>query len=552
MRTACYARFSSDLQKDTSLEDQLRVCREYVDHHGWHWQDQQVYSDAAVTAASLEGRPGIQAVLAAATAPARPFDVLVVDDSSRVARDLPDALRVLQRLKFCGVRVIYISQGIDSANEQAETLVAVHGIVDGLFLRELAMKVRRGLAGQLERGFATGSSHYGYRAIPIPDPSGKRDARGRQAWLGVRLEIDEAEAAIILCIFEWYAAGLGVGTIVDRLRVAQTPGPRGGTWKVGAVRDVLKNERFTGRAIWGQTRYERVPGTRRRVARPVPRSQWRIQERPELRIVSDHLWATVQARREAMGQVARQAGSSLMRGSNAALHSKHLFSGFMRCGLCGSSFAVVSGSWGTSSYGCIRRSKNGRTACENRFTIRAPVADRALLDGLRKELTSPDLLAYISRRLADALNQVNDARPRQREELAASRLVLGQRLGNLLAAVEHGAGTSTVFQAIRDREAELRTIDAQLVQLEEPLEQRMAVIPGWVRAQLDDTAALLGEVSERAKLQFQRLGLQFTVTPIYEADRIFLRAEGHGAFEQLAFGRYVDLATRSTPDPLGP
>ena len=69
--------------------------------------------------------------------------MILVDDSSRVSRDLADALRIIQRLKFAGLRVIYISQGIDSASEVAETLIAVHGIVDSLYLREMAAKNAR-------------------------------------------------------------------------------------------------------------------------------------------------------------------------------------------------------------------------------------------------------------------------------------------------------------------------------------------------------------------------------------------------------------------------
>src|SRR5688500_19474406 len=153
MRTSAYARFSSDLQKDTSLADQLSTCREFAQRQGWEWQDGQVYTDAGISGSSIEGRAGLYSALTAAASVPRPFDVLLVDDSSRVARDLPDALRVLQRLTFAGIRVIYISQGIDSASEQAETLVAVHGLVDSLYLRELAAKIRRGLRGQIIRAF---------------------------------------------------------------------------------------------------------------------------------------------------------------------------------------------------------------------------------------------------------------------------------------------------------------------------------------------------------------------------------------------------------------
>ena len=83
------------------------------------------------------------------------------------------------------------------------------------------------VTGQLERGFATGSSHFGYPSANIPDPTGKRDNHGQAAMLGARLEIDESEAAIIRRVFEWYADGVGVPTIVRRLRADNAPGPRG-------------------------------------------------------------------------------------------------------------------------------------------------------------------------------------------------------------------------------------------------------------------------------------------------------------------------------------
>src|SRR5687767_13017353 len=102
MRTACYARFSSELQRQTSIDDQVRECREYSKRHGWHWQATHIYSDKGISGSSIEGRAGLQALLAAVASKPRPFDVLVVVDSSRVARDLPDAVRFLLQLVFSG------------------------------------------------------------------------------------------------------------------------------------------------------------------------------------------------------------------------------------------------------------------------------------------------------------------------------------------------------------------------------------------------------------------------------------------------------------------
>ena len=122
MRCAVYARFSSDLQRKTSITDQIAVARAHAAGHGWTIEDRHIYTDAALSGASTDGRPGLQALLDAAHDTPQGFNVLLVDDSSRISRDLADALRVMQRLRFAGVRVIYISQGIDSASEQAETL----------------------------------------------------------------------------------------------------------------------------------------------------------------------------------------------------------------------------------------------------------------------------------------------------------------------------------------------------------------------------------------------------------------------------------------------
>src|SRR4029079_16317816 len=116
-----------------------------------------------------------------------------------------------------GVRVVYVSQNIDSANDTAATLIAVHGVVDSLYIRELAKKSKRGLRGQLERGFATGSITLGYRTVPVPDPSGRTDVNGYPVLLGKRVEVIPEEARTIVQIFEWYAAGLGTGRIVARL-----------------------------------------------------------------------------------------------------------------------------------------------------------------------------------------------------------------------------------------------------------------------------------------------------------------------------------------------
>lgn len=551
MRCAIYARYSSDLQRATSIEDQIRVARTYAEGQGWSVDDGRIYPDAGITGASIDGRPGLQALLAAAAVRPLPFEVLLVDDSSRVARDIADAIRVLQTLKFFGVRVIYISQHIDSANEQAETLVAVHGMVDSLYLKEAAKKIKRGLAGQHARGFATGARTFGYRTVAVLDPSGKVDADGHPALLGKRVEIHPDEASTIRQVFEWYASGIGVSTIVVRLNRENRRGPRGRRWRAGAVRTVLQNEKYRGLLIFGRQAADRRPGTRQRVMRDVPRDRWLVQERPELRIVSDEWWSRAQARRaEVRSAYNMKPKQTLVRGKNAALYSRHLFSGFMRCGVCGGAITTVTGGFGSPRYGCLTSWKNGRDVCGNRLTIRAKVADPALLAGLRAELLRPETLQQVTHALADQLSRVIDQRPKLRARAEEAMREARRRLENLITAVEGGAGATSLLDAIRAREADVQRLRSELDALSEPLEHNLAVMPTWVRQQLDDVAGLLSDTPERTKAEFKRLGVSFTLHPVHEEDqRPFLRAKGTTEFAQLLSGQYSSCSTTDATLP---
>lgn len=540
LRAGCYARFSSDLQRETSLEDQIRGCHEYSTRQGWTWQDDHVYTDAGISGASLEGRAGLRALLIAASSTPRPFDVLLVDDSSRLSRDQYHALGILQQLTFSGIRIVFASQGIDTQNEQAEVLLGFHSIVDALYLREMASKIRRGLAGQINRGFATGGVTYGYRTVRVLDPT--RD----DGHLGFRVEIEPVEAAYVRQVFEWYADGVSLNAVIAKLHEAGAPAPRGGhsrgDWRIGAVRRVLVNQRYLGQLIWGRSRSERKPATRAKVQRRVSPDEWHVVQRPELRIVSDDLWRRVQRRRQHLSeQLAnhRQPGRTLLRGRSGVTHGRGLFTGFLRCGECGGSVSVVSQHRYRGRqyryYGCATYAKNGEAVCRNRVTARAEDAERALLAGVQAEIARPETLEYIVARLSAALQAATDARPERRLTLQQQRDAVAQKIRNLVDALEGGTTSTAVLQALRARENELAKVDAEIAALDAPTDGgRLAVIPNWVKQQVSDVVALLQERPERVKPELSRLGVRFTLSPVRkEGQKPYLRAVGEGNFEAI-------------------
>jgi DNA invertase Pin-like site-specific DNA recombinase len=537
LRAAIYARFSSEMQRSTSIDDQIAVARQHADRHGWRVLNGHIYTDEAMSGVSLD-RPGLQALLATAATRPRPFDVLLVDDTSRIARDLSDALRLLQRLKFCGVRVVYISQNIDSSHEQAETLIAVHGVVDNLYVVEMAQKIKRGLKGQHARGFATGGRTFGYRTVPVPDPSGKRDPNGYPAVIGHRLEVVPEEAEIVRQVFTWYADGSGTSTIVERLNQTGSHPSPGKKWKAGAVARLLTNERYRGLQIWGQKKFERRPETRQKVARAVPRSEWQIAERPDLRIVSEALWASARARQQEVRQLfGITEGRTLARGKNGLAYSKHLFTGRLRCGTCGGGMTTVCSGHGSPRYGCVRSWKNGPSACSNRRTVRAKVADPALLAGLQAMLLNPATVRMVTAAVTAAVRQQLSKKPARRQELEEQRSEARRKLENLIAALEENGPSVALREAVRTREAAIARIEDQLATLERPAATTLAVMPGWIREQLKDLAGMLTANTERTRAELAKLGVSFTLTPVTPREgRPFLQAEGTTHMARLLAG----------------
>jgi site-specific DNA recombinase len=295
LRCAAYARYSSDRQSPASIEDQLRKCREFATKQSGEVLADHIYTDEELSGAGTD-RPGWMRLLSAIAQDPRPFDVLLVDDTSRLFRNQGDAHRFKDDMRFLGVRFVAVSQGIDSEDEQSDVLMAVHGMVDELFIKELAKKTHRGLEGRALKGLNTGGSCYGYDNVPVPTVLG---ADGAPA---VRRQVKETEATVLLRISGMYADGVSLKGIAKTLNAEQVAPPRKrdgrrfGTWCPSAIREMLRRELYAGHNVWNRRHFIKKPGTNKRVSRERPKSDWVITEQPELRIIDKELWERVQKR----------------------------------------------------------------------------------------------------------------------------------------------------------------------------------------------------------------------------------------------------------------
>ena len=154
-RAAIYARYSSDNQREASIEDQVRTCTARVVAEGWDVV--QVYTDAAISGATTL-RPGYQQLLQDARSHA--FDVVMSEALDRLSRDLEDVAALYKLLAFSDVRLMALEEG-----EIAVLHVGRKGTMSSLYLKYLARKSRRGREGRVRAGKSGGGICYGYDVV---------------------------------------------------------------------------------------------------------------------------------------------------------------------------------------------------------------------------------------------------------------------------------------------------------------------------------------------------------------------------------------------------
>ena len=195
------------------------------------------------------------------------FDVLVLEGLDRLSRDQVDQEQVVRRLEHRGIRIVGVTDGYDSASGESRfVLRSMRGIVNEAYRRDLPPKIRRGLAGQIERGFHAGGMSYGYRSVPVG-----MNERGEVQ--GFQLEVVPEQAEVIREIYRRYAAGESLQRIAAELNARGIRGPgrkttKPSTWSVAALygtpkagSGLLNNELYIGRYIWNRREWLKDPAS---------------------------------------------------------------------------------------------------------------------------------------------------------------------------------------------------------------------------------------------------------------------------------------------------
>ncbi len=491
LKVATYARYSSENQREASIDDQLRDNQALCASHGW--PAPMVFSDSEMSGERRD-RVGYTSLLRAAQTGR--INVLVVWDLKRLSRasDLP---QVLERLRFWSVRVV-TCDGYDSTRDDSDIRGWIDGMMGNRYLRDLAKATHRGQVGRVLAGVRAGGCPYGYTTTAV---------RGE-------LAIVPEKAAVVRRIYAEYLSGKSARQIADGLNADGIPSTRGGTWSASAIHGdtrrgigILTNPTYAGRIVWNRSQKVRHPETGAPIRRERPESEWMTIEKPELRILPLDRWERAQA---------------MLRGrriehKNHQRRVHHILSGILRCPTCAGSIIAVD----RYRYGCSTSKDRGSSVCNSTLRLDRAEAEHVVLATIREQLLTPAALEQFRRDTARALIAAQPDTSRLERAVQAART----EVQNILAAVRSGIVSPTLQSDLNRAEGELEAQEAALSnaraftptvvlpRLEERWKQIVATLGVSTSTTMEIRTAIIDLIGDRIAINENGTGREASAVP---------------------------------------
>ena len=494
-RVAIYARFSTDMQRDASIDDQVESCRDYALRQDW--QIVEVYSDRAVSGSSMF-RAGIEALQR--DAKAGRFDIVLSEAMDRLSRKLSDISKFHERMEHAGVEIWTLTE-----NKVDQMMIGMKGTMNAIQLRDIAFKTVRGQRGRARQGKSAGGKCYGYDVLPGVLVGGKEE-HGERA-------INPDEAAVVRRIFQQYARGISPKKIAEQLNRDRIPGPRGGPWGASTLHGnrergtgILNNRLYVGELVWNKLTYMKDPDTGKRQSRLNPTELVETVKVEHLRIIDEDLWQAVRTRQ----------GGLISKGTSVEVWDRRrprtLSSGLMICGCCGSGFSKIS----KDGFGCSAARNKGAAVCTNMRVIKQKDLEASVLHALAHHLMEPEAVELFCKEYTAERNRLAAEATESVSALTAELSQAKRRQSNLVASIMEGMPARPLQDEMKRLEERIQALEAQLSTAAHP--EPLRFHPGLAQVYRDRIAALVhglgdAEDMEAAKEAIRALIDKIVLTP---------------------------------------
>ncbi len=441
---ALYARVSSDRQDvDLSVSAQLRALKDYAKANGYSVARE--YVDEAESG-RVANRPQFRVMIEEGGKPKSPFEVILVWKFSRFTRKREHAVAFKAQLRRKGIRVVSITEQAED-NATGRLLEGIIESVDEYYSENLAQEVVRGMREAASRGFFLASNApFGYKRVKVNDGAKERPT----------LEIDPATAPVVSEIFEKSLRGNGLKELCKELNERGITN-RGKRWYKGTLHYVLRNEAYTGTAVWGKTSKGEKAQDPVRVEGAWPA------------LVSREMFDAVQ---EAM----RNRAPKVQR--PARVGSRFLLSGLLKCGVCGRPYSGQGAKSGQFAYYiCGTLFREGAGMCSARY-LNAPRVEDFVVEKIRERILTEETIVELVTLVAEEIDAMAGELSGRVDVIDAELGDVQSRLQRLYEALETSDLTLEVLSprifSLRHREEQL---EAAREDAAGQLEQRRVELP---------------------------------------------------------------------------
>ena len=221
MKAVIYARYSSDNQREESIEGQVRECQSFAERKGYTVI--RTYIDRALSGTRADNRPEFQQMISDSTL--REFQYVIVWKIDRFSRDKFDSVKYKYALKSSGVSVISATEPIDGSPE-GQMMESVFEGISVYYIKDLAQKTSRGMTENAIKGkFNGGTLTFGYMIDE-----------------NHHFQLDPVNAPIVLDVFTRYSEGETIRSILDDINSKMSNNGRKFTYHFLKFQDTVNNE----------------------------------------------------------------------------------------------------------------------------------------------------------------------------------------------------------------------------------------------------------------------------------------------------------------------
>lgn len=430
---AIYARKSTEqvgvADDAKSVARQVENARAFAEANGFSVADEHIYVDDGVSGAAALAKLRSKGRLLADIDAGPKFTALIMQARDRFSRrDGDEAFGEMKAIDRAGVTIWFYGDNtkFEHGSFASNTLGFLNSEFVAEWRRAIAAKTAEAMLRKARQGHVTGGRVFGYDIA-------------HEALHKVR-RVNAAEAAVVLRIYELYAAGAGLAGIAHRLNADAAPSPRAqqgrpSGWCSSSVREVVKRDIYRGLIVYGRSRKRDKAGQIAPTRRPP--SEWVRVEAPELRVVPAALADAVDARLDSMRKRSLRLSNGSLMGRPPGEGSKYLLNGVATCGVCGGSMEVLSSTSGKRrvfTYKCRVARRKGPACCTNAQAVPMEAADEAVLKTIEQALMHPKVVerALVHAERAIARSQSADERGAVEASLGATNKAMA-RLSTAIA-----------------------------------------------------------------------------------------------------------------------